>query len=575
MRRASKEGDGDNDFRARGNTVLGDFFASQPVVVSGARYLAGVADKLEGTTSYKTFVDTVKSRPQLLYVGGNAGMLHVFNTSNMKEVFAFIPTAVFPKLNKLTGKNYNNAHQYYVDGSPVVADVYDRDNARWRTILVGTLRAGGKGMFALDVTEPGVNGEGIKLLWELTDENFPNQINDNPVNVKLGYTFSKPTIARLHDGKWAVVIGNGYKADGANNGGAALLVIDAMTGNITKSLEVQSPINNLENGLSTPTLADFDGDGVADYAYAGDLHGNLWRFDLLGATASAPTGSIVENPSAADKYGSYGEKNDVERFEVGNQGKPLFTAKSVDNTIQSITAAPTLIRHPSRRGYIVTFGTGKYFEYGDKAGDESTYQTVYGVWDQNTKVEATSGAVITRTNMQGQEIASSGSGTGFTTGKDRETRTLGSEEVKWDGETFDKSVGVGTELGTKLGWYFDLKVTSAGAKDGEMVIEKIEAIGSTLFMQTLVPNDDPCTSGASNWLYAINAYTGGQTEHHAFDTRGPNGEIISAIKFGTEGGVSISQDETGFKANAPGDQEPIAPAPDSMGRQSWRMIQDI
>ncbi len=120
-------------------------------------------------------------------------MLHGFDATNGEETFAFVPSAVFPKLHKLTGKSYEGAHhQFYVDGSPVVADVYM--SGEWRTVLVGTLRAGGKGLFALDVTDP----SNIKLLWEFDDGDIPQE-----KSVRLGYSFPRPTIARLHNGKWA------------------------------------------------------------------------------------------------------------------------------------------------------------------------------------------------------------------------------------------------------------------------------------------------------------------------------------------------------------------------------------
>lgn len=557
----SKEGEGNNEFRER-SSLLSDFFSSSPVVVGGARYLIGFSNQLEGNTAYTNFANAIKDRPRFLYVGGNGGMLHAFDTKDMVEKFAFIPTAVMPELSKLTGKNYNDTHQYYVDGTPVVADVYDKNQGKWRTILVGTLRAGGKGIFALDITDPKSDGSGIKLLWELHEGNFPVSINDNPTSVKMGYSFSKPTVARLHDGNWAVVTGNGYQADGSENGKAALFVIDAINGNFIKSLEVQSPLQ-MENGLSTPTLVDLDGDGVDDYAYAGDLHGNLWRFDLLGESAVA-----AQEGTTPVNHGSYGLKNDTEAFKVSFGGKPLFEARSSSNGIQSITAAPTVVRHPSRIGYLIAFGTGSYFRYGDKEGDDQNYQSVYGVWDMHTKAQDTSGYTLSlkRSNLFEQKVESiaGGKGVGATTNKEREARGLSNDPVDWF-QTSNKNNA------KYRGWYFDLKF---GGHDGEMVIEKIAVLGDTLFMQTLVPNDDPCASGSSNWLYAINAATGGQTEHHALDTRGSGGQIVSAIKFGSEGGVSISQDEQGFNAEAPDDQEPLTPSPDSLGRQTWRMIHD-
>src|SRR5690606_6873056 len=189
------------------------------------RYLEGFANRLEGHLkedgtvapdggSYSDFVKKINGteegttkRKTRVYVGGNDGMLHGFNAETGAEEFACLPTGVFPKLHKLTGKNYS--HEFYVDGSPTVADIYD--GSSWRTILVGTLRAGGKGLFALDVTTPGSE----KLLWEFDASDVDES------GVKPGYSFSKPTIARLHNGRWAVVTGNGYE-NGATDGKAAL-----------------------------------------------------------------------------------------------------------------------------------------------------------------------------------------------------------------------------------------------------------------------------------------------------------------------------------------------------------------
>lgn len=537
------------------SSILGDFLSSQPVIVKGARYLEGFANRLESpetgtpTTTYSTFMASIANRRGQLYVGGNDGMLHAFDTATGKEKFAFIPTAVFPKLNKLTGKNYT--HEYYVDGTPVVADVYDSTASKWRTILVGTLRAGGKGLFALDITDP----DNIQLLWELDESSEAVK----KLAVKPGYSFPQPTVARLHNGQWAVVTGNGYKGEGTNNGAAALYVINAITGVMIKSLEVQSPnAAGGENGLSSPRLADYDSDGVADYAYAGDLHGNLWRFDLLGAGASAPT---VTPPS----NGSYGAINSPTTFSVSYDGKPMFTATStVGGKLQPITSAPSLVRHPTRKGYLVMFGTGKYFEIGDKTGEESFAQTVYGIWDMKTKAEATSADTVSRSKLQQQTITSATTGTGKTTKVERDARIISNNAVEWYTD-FDSSKPV-----NKRGWYLDLTL---GGFDGEMMIENMRSLGSMLLLQTLVPNDDPCANGSTNWYYAINPATGGRTLHHAFDTRAKDGDkdvIVSAIKYGTEGGVPLSQDEEGFKIG----DERVFPPPASIGRQSWRIVPD-
>ncbi len=541
-------GNADGKLRPR-SSILGDFLASQPVIVSGARYLEGFSNRLEGNTAYTTYMNSIKGRRGQLYVGGNDGMLHAFDTDTGDEKFAFIPTAVFPKLNKLTGKNYS--HEYYVDGTPVIADVYD--GSKWRTILVGTLRAGGKGLFALDITNP----DEIKLLWELDS----NSAAVSGLNVKPGYSFPQPTVARLHNGGWAVVTGNGYKGEGANNGAAALYIINAISGEMIKSLEVQSPVTGGgENGLSSPRLADYDSDGVADYAYAGDLHGNLWRFDLLGAGASGPTLTPPSNGSYGATTGS------TTNFKVSYAGEPMFTATSTaGSNRQSITSAPTLVRHPTRVGYLVMFGTGKYFEIGDKTGEESFAQSLYGIWDMKTKAETTGTDTIARSQLQKQTITSETTGTGKTTGETHEARIISNNAVEWF-EDYDSTKSV-----VKRGWYLDL---TSGSLTGEMIIENMRTLGYMLLLQTLVPNNDPCANGSTYWLYAINPATGGRTLHHALDTRAKDGAgkdvVVSAIKEGADGGVSISHDGDGFKAGP----IPINPPDSSKGRQSWRILPD-
>ena len=559
----SNEGEGSTDFRKR-SSLLGDFLASQPAVVQRPQYLERFANTLEGpedSTKYTDFVTQTNSREARIYIGGNDGMLHAFDAGvdGGKETFAFIPTAVFPNLNKLTGKNYT--HHYYVDGSPEVADVYDSEAGVWKTILVGTLRAGGKGLFALDITTPGQE----ELLWEFDEFNYQSNAGHTSGMVGPGYSFPKPTIARLHNGRWAVVTGNGYEGANTANGKAALYIIDAMTGKLHKSLEVQSSTKK-DNGLSSPRLADYDGDGVADYAYAGDLHGNLWRFDLFGTGASTDR-DLADGPI-------YGNKNSLstDGFKVSYAGKPVFTATaSKDNALQPITAAPSLSRHPSGNGYLVILGTGKYFEDGDKTGTETHAQSLYAIWDEKTKAESTGGVgmPIARNNLVKQEIkATNLDAKGLASGLDRKARTLSDEAVRYydaDGKP------------SKKGWYLDL---AAGTTyEGEMMIENMRVLGrDTLLISTLVPNDDPCAHGAGNWLYALNPATGGRTKHHAFDTRVKNQDgsytLVSAIKLGSEGGLSLGQDELGITAF--GETIDLGNSGRLRGNRagSWRMIPD-
>jgi len=525
-------------FRQRSG-VLGDFYGSSPAVVSGPRYLINFTNRLEGNAAYTTFAEEVAGRTPRLYVGGNDGMLHGFNAQTGVEEFAFIPTAVFPKLNKLTGANYS--HEFYVDGSPVVADVYDGEE--WRTILVGTLKAGGKSIFALDITHPGEE----ELLWEFDDSKLPDD-----AEVKMGYSFSQPTIARLHTGTWAVVFGNGYESANNTNGKAALFVVDAMEGTLLTSLEVQG-VDGVANGLSTPKLADYNADGVADYAYAGDLQGNLWRFDLLRNGRSDTAPFTTEDDS----------ENAIDDFEVAFGGQPLFSAVANTGTEgrQPITSAPSLVLHPTGFGYLVVFGTGKFFETGDKEGDKSFAQTVYGIWDKQTLGEEASDPNIARSSLQEQTITTQT--TVEANGTTRQGLVLSNNNVSWQGSDTQAA---------QNGWFLNLRQSQ-----GEMVVENMSQLGRTIFFQSLIPNDDPCGDGANNWTYAINPFTGGRTSHNAFDYV-PTTDIgttnVSAVRQDGEGGGTLSQDSDGTYQYCTGQEcINVYPDPASLGRQSWRRIE--
>lgn len=537
--RGNRSGE-NSTFRQR-SSVLGDFYSSSPAVVSGPRYLVNFSNRLEGNTAYSTFATDPKitGRTPRVYVGGNDGMLHGFNALTGVEEFAFIPSAVFAKLNKLTGTNYS--HEFYVDGSPVVADVYN--GTEWRTILVGTLKAGGKSIFALDITHPGSE----ELLWEFDDSSLPDD-----AAAKMGYSFSQPTIARLHTGTWGVVFGNGYESANNTNGKAALFIVDAMEGTLLTSLEVEG-VDGVANGLSTPKLADYNADGVADYAYAGDLQGNLWRFDLLRNGRSDTAPFTTEDDS----------ENAIDDFEVAFGGQPLFSAVANTGTEgrQSITSAPSLVLHPTGFGYLVVFGTGKFFETGDKEGDKSFAQTVYGIWDKQTLGEEASDPNIARSSLQEQTITTQT--TVEANGITRQGLVLSNNNVSWQGSDTQSA---------QNGWYLNLRQSQ-----GEMVVENMSQLGRTIFFQSLIPNDDPCGDGANNWTYAINPFTGGRTSHNAFDYI-PTTDIgttnVSAVRQDGEGGGTLSQDSDGTYQYCTGQEcINVYPDPASLGRQSWRRIE--
>lgn len=571
----SLEGSTTGAFRIRSST-LGDIVNSSPVIVGTPKYVAYLADQIDGgtnpdgTSKYAAFKaanraeklsgeTTPTPRRPMLYVGANDGMLHGFDANTGNEVFAFVPSAVIPNLYKLTGQRYTGSnHQYYVDGTPTVADVYYDD--AWHTVLVGTLRAGGRSIFALDITNP----DSIKLLWEksFSDTDYAN----------LGYTFSQPAIARLHSGNWAVVLGNGYgNQNNAVADNASLMVINIQTGAMQKELVVPSD-NTKANGLSSVKLADNNSDGIADYAYAGDLQGNMWRFDLVttSATPAAP------DPFRKDLIGTIQPST----FKISYNQTPLYTAfdsRTTGATRQSITAPPSLVRHPTSLGYLVIFGTGKYFETNDGNVDNTRAMSLYGIWDKQTKGEITTTRTSpVRSNLQQQTITEEATSNPFSSNQAvGALRLLSDNSVAW----FNTD---GTA--NKLGWFLDFKVTGTTSNSGEMLINPMATRGQVLLLNTLTPNSNPCNEGVDSWLYGLNPTTGGRTSFNVFDLNNDkiinsqdsvqrNGAdtVVSSYKKGGSGGFTTNNGDI-FTAPSEGSGMKYNTGPTSKGRQSWRII---
>lgn len=594
----SLEGDGETSFRRRNsNTVIGDIINSSPAVVGTPAYMAYLADAIEKPDrgeSYKNYTDFREDnrklvtdsetnavisgkRQEMIYVGSNDGMLHGFNAATGVEEFAFIPTEVIKNLYRLTGKNYSGGeHHYFVDGTPIVRDVYLSDDEGWRTVLIGTLRAGGKALFALDVTEP----DSIKLLWEF----------DSTTDEDLGYTFAQPEIVRLHTGEWAVLQGNGYDSI---NDRAALLIIDIKTGDLIKKITVPEVLDGkitLPNGLSSVRGADNNGDGLVDYAYAGDLQGNLWRFDLVKASSSSDTPTSGDPFARTDADVASTTKSD---FKLAYGEKPLFIAHdSKDGRRQAITIQPSLVRHPTSHGYLVLVGTGKYFEHSDANVDTSRAMTLYGIWDRNTKRQKTDSATTTaasRSNLKEQKFTAQQDGAGIDetgTNVTRDIRLLSHERVEWykdfDNQVDDPNIPNPLHNDKNVnhwGWALDMAV---GSKlEGEMIINNMTASGSILFLSSLTPNQDPCQAGADTWLYAVDAFSGGRTRFNVLDLNADRivdsldryGEaVVSGMRFPALGGFTLAPGNQVFGSDGASAPATVGDDPNSSGRQSWHIV---
>ena len=205
----SKEGDEEGKYFRTRTHVLGDIVASE------ARYVKTPLFRY-GDTGYADYKAAQMDRAGMVYVGANDGMLHAFKAETGQEAWAYIPSMVLPDIHKLADKEYAAKHQFFVDNSPEVGDICPTapttacTGAQWKTILVGGLNRGGKGYYALDITNPAAP----VLLWEFTDAN-------------LGYTYGNPRITKLKDGTWVVIFASGYNnADGVGR----LYIRNAYTG---------------------------------------------------------------------------------------------------------------------------------------------------------------------------------------------------------------------------------------------------------------------------------------------------------------------------------------------------------
>ncbi len=340
--RGSDEFEGPGGFRERDHR-LGDLIHSDPTYVGTPPFVYDFGN-------YRGFINAYRNRTPVVYVGGNDGMMHAFRADNGQEIFAYVPEVLLEKLPLLTSPTYS--HEYYVDGPITTGDV--QIGGSWRTFLAGTLRSGGQGMYVLDVTDPDTF-DASKVVLEFTDGRGSNSTY---ADADLGYTYSTPQIRLMSNGKWAAIIGNGYnssESDGFRGSGQAVLFIVFLDGSGYVKLTTGVGSVSTPNGLATPAVIDVDDDFIADYIYAGDLRGNLWKFDVR----------------AGSGWTSGGNAGVSRLFQTGG-GKD-----------EPITSKPSVVMHPNGigDGVLIWFGTGKYLEQADESISIPT-QHLYAIWDK-------------------------------------------------------------------------------------------------------------------------------------------------------------------------------------------------
>lgn len=544
---------------------LGDITHSSPVFVGEPPFSGrngGAWPSASGDT-YPEFKESNSGRDGVVYVGANDGMLHAFSTDTGEELFAYVPSILIDDLPDLADPGYN--HRFYVDASPQVNDVFL--GGSWQTTLIGGLGAGGRGYFALDVTDPSefttATSAADEVLWEFVGGTGPNADD-----AALGLTFSEPVIAMSNDEsggnkRWVAIFGNGYNSDDANgNASLFVLFLDGGTDGVWTEgtdyfrIDTGAGFNDYDastmphlasdtpNGIGGVRAIDYDGNGTVDVVYAGDLQGNLHRFDLSSGNTN--------------QWGLAGT---------------LFEARYADgsNNRQPITKAPVALRHPDG-GLVIVQGTGSWMTTADATSEY--IQSIYGIWDDNPTGNNLT-TVDHSTLVEQEFINQVDPVNGFV------VRTLTDNDVDWS---------------TEQGWYIDLDAPPAGSTTGtpefpgERAVRNMQLRGGIAFVNTVIPKADAaCGTLVGGFELGFDPLTGGTPEVVVFDTNGDGvfdvddnvdglaGQVnrVAGLRF--EGGVPtdsgfienfrITQfgDEVRSMGTNTGGTGPI-------GRRSWREI---
>lgn len=458
------------------------YYASWESASGGLLSLAG---------SYKTFLSSKASRKPAVYVGANDGMLHGFDasigSSGGSELFAFVPYSARQHLGELadpvvssTNSTSGFQHRYYVDGPVTVGDAYF--GSAWHTVVVGSTGAGGASetnagtlpqgsVFALDVTNPSAVSAS-SVLWELSGKNDAN------LGQVLGSAVMVP-VKTSTGARFVTIFGNGANSA---NGNPVLYVVDSGTGQVIRRLAPSGSAYQGKNGIVNVAVAALNNSqGLADTVYAGDLRGNVWKFDLSATDSSS--------------------------WSVAFSGKPLFSAVDDSGNEQPITGHLMLKTAASGSGGVmVYFGTGRYFVSGDAS--DTSVQSLYGIQD-----DLSSAVSDGRTSLVEQTL-----GTSTSTTSSYASRTVSSNTVNY---------------ASKRGWYVDLEVGTDA--EGERFIGTPYLLSGVVYFATYTPTvGDNCSGGGVNWLYGLNVLSGAGAMSGLTDASG------NAVCTGDCGAVSLT-----------------------------------
>lgn len=484
----SKEG---SLFRTR-ERALGD------IMNSGAQYEGSPSAAKALGDGYDLHVSARKDRVAAVYVGANDGMLHAFNAKTGDELFAYIPSWMGPKLSALTDKHYTQyTHQSYVDATPVVGDAKTGNGTTkddWKTVLVSGTGGGGKGVFALDVSNP-ANFNANNVMWEFT------HVND----ADMGYVIGKPRIVKMQvkhktssDSsskdvyRWFALVpagANNYVDTGdgvfsqTGNASIFLLALDKKANeawekdkNYYKISLPFDPVLGVSRATGVVSLESFSANdqNSIDLVYAGDLHGNMWALKFTGVDA--------EDWTAAK----------LSRYTKDSNAIPMFAAKDANGNVQPITAAPSVLRVGISDNYMVGFGTGKYIEETDRGSkDPNAYYVLY---DNGEKDNTGQNSVTWPVAIDGRARL-------------RKLTRSSTDLVPEDTTSFRFGrPNADNDTTRRAGWYYDFESV------GERVIADGQAIDytSSVLFNSIIPRASSAATG-------VCGLEGGESNRYTFD----------------------------------------------------------
>ncbi|WP_372659740.1 pilus assembly protein [Hydrogenophaga sp.] len=483
-------------------------------------------------SGHPAFRSSQINRTPTLFVGANDGMLHAFNASTGQERFAYVPVGVYSNLREYTLPNYS--HRYFVDGNPFTGDAdlsYTTGTSTtpsWRTVLVSGLGAGARGYFALNVTTPTAFTSTMVLL----DKSFPASTTNTGTDLDdIGHIYAQPVIelgserlseqiVKLNNQRWAVVMGNGVNSYNER----PVLLIQYLDGSKTLLKIVANSTTGQSNGLSAPRLVDVNGDGKMDFAYAGDLKGNLWKFNL---TSTSDTDWGVSNWS-----GSTPCKNTT-------TCSPLYIAKDGSNNRQPITVAPLWKRHPLG-GIQVLFGTGINVTDSDRTNTST--QSIYSVWDVS-QYSATS-TTVTSTDTRNIAIADSRNVLVQQTVLSAVTSTASGSTVTTSfANTSSNTVTYSLSVtNSKRGWFMDMPTSRERVLSSPLAFEGEKVIINSQSPKTGSDGEtcDFDISTERNWIRVLNVFTGRPATTAVFQSSDTTMDLSMATQVEISSGQYLS-----------------------------------